>query len=49
MGIVHPGFVEHGGLSKKQGGPHRYPLVNQHSYGKSPLFMGNSALNGNFQ
>ena len=25
-----------------------YPPVNKHSYGKSPFFMGNSTINGNF-
>jgi len=26
-----------------------YPLVNKHSYGKSPFFMGKSTINGHFQ
>ena len=26
-----------------------YPLVNQHSYGKSLVLMGKSTTNGNFQ
>ena len=26
-----------------------YPLVNYHSYGKSPFLMGNSTINCNFQ
>ena len=26
-----------------------YPLVNQHSYGKSPFFIGKSTINGHLQ
>ena len=27
----------------------KYPLVNQHSYGKSPFLMAKSTINGHFQ